>query len=502
MKNFSFIALALVLFVVIACCGCSHSNTSRATSICENVKIYPDYTDITVPPNIAPLNFRIDSEGTRFKVEFIGENGRLFSISTSKNVIIPMKKWRRLLRENIGKSYKIQIYRKQAGVWEKFPTITNRIAHDSIDPYLTYRLIHTAYEKVEYLRMQQRHLESFKTSDIINSSVVPNTCMNCHITNAGNPNEFLMHFRRNVPATIFYKDGEYRYVNTFTPEFSNPGVYPAWHPSGRFIAFSTNDRILSFHTNASTRLETFDANGNIAVFDLETNTMLATPQLFTPDPIQETFPTWSPDGKWLYFCRAYLPNFTGTNLAPEELLSLIKYDLYRIPFDEKNLLFGNIEIVVNARAMDKSVALPRVSPNGRFLTFAMFGYGTFPTWKKDSDIYLFDRQTSELKNLKEANSCDTESYLSWSSNSRWFVVSSKRRNGLISLPYFSYIDSSGNASKPFLLPQKNPNFYETWLFSYNVPELVKGKTRTNIYDFEKAIRAPAIKANFASTPTK
>jgi hypothetical protein len=41
------------------------------------------------------------------------------------------------------------------------------------------------------------------------------------------------------------------------------------------------------------------------------------------------------------------------------------------------------------------------------------------------------------------------------------------------MPYFSHIDSLGNTSKPFVLPQENPLFYETCLEVYNVPEFTK-----------------------------
>ncbi|MBN1307904.1 MAG: hypothetical protein JXA18_08310, partial [Chitinispirillaceae bacterium] len=63
---------------------------------------------------------------------------------------------------------------------------------------------------------------------------------------------------------------------------------------------------------------------------------------------------------------------------------------------------------------------------------------------------------------------------SWSSNGRWFVFSSRRRDGLCTLPYFAYIDTAGNVSKPFLLPQRDPRCYTTLLTSFNVPVLAKG----------------------------
>jgi hypothetical protein len=461
----------------------------------QNVVIYPDYTDITVPPNIAPLNFRIDNEGEHFFVELIGENGYSIAVSTTKNVIIPIKKWRKLLSENIGKSYKIQIYRKQNNNWEKFPSVTNLISIDSIDPYLTYRFIPPSYDGYVDLNIQQRHLESFDCSDIINNSRTDGSCLNCHITNSGNPDEFVVHFRAQNPGTIIYRNGQYLRLNTATQEFGHPGVYPSWHPSGRFIAFATLRPALYFHADFLKRTTVYDVDGNIALLDLETNTMLASPKLKTPDPVQETFPCWSPDGKWLYFCRSQF--IEGFNTMPniEKYLNL-QFDLLRIPFNEKTLTFGEIEILVDAKKINKSTSLPRVSPDGRYLMFCMTDLGTNPVWRSDSDLYLLDLQTFEWDSLVTVNSNDSESYHSWSSNSKWFVLSSKRRDGLVSLPYFSHLDSNGNASKPFLLPQKNPDFYETWLKSFNVPELVKGKTTTRISDFEKAVKGPFVNLDF------
>ena len=37
------------------------------------------------------------------------------------------------------------------------------------------------------------------------------------------------------------------------------------------------------------------------------------------------------------------------------------------------------------------------------------------------------------------------------------------------------VDEDGNASKPFLLPQKDPSFYHKTLFTFNVPDFTKEK---------------------------
>jgi hypothetical protein len=71
----------------------------------------------------------------------------------------------------------------------------------------------------------------------------------------------------------------------------------------------------------------------------------------------------------------------------------------------------------------------------------------------------------------ELNSDFTDSYHSWSSNSKWLVFSSRRDDGLTTRPYIAYIDNNGIASKPFILPQSDPEFYNSFLRSFNVPEL-------------------------------
>lgn len=43
------------------------------------------------------------------------------------------------------------------------------------------------------------------------------------------------------------------------------------------------------------------------------------------------------------------------------------------------------------------------------------------------------------------------------------------------MPYIVHIDAQGKPSKPFLLPQKSPDFYDKCLKSFNIPEFVKDK---------------------------
>jgi hypothetical protein len=104
--------------------------------------------------------------------------------------------------------------------------------------------------------------------------------------------------------------------------------------------------------------------------------------------------------------------------------------------------------------------------------FCHASHGYFTIYDATSDLYILDLQTGEYYPYPYNSDCE-DSYHSWSSNGRWFVFSSKRSNRLCTKPYISYFDSDGKAHKPFLLPQKDPKFYYSFVLNYNVPELVK-----------------------------
>src|SRR5665647_1707249 len=105
----------------------------------------------------------------------------------------------------------------------------------------------------------------------------------------------------------------------------------------------------------------------------------------------------------------------------------------------------------------------------------MFPYSSFPGTQPESDLYLMDLRTKKYQRLDAVNSNRSECWHSWSSNGRWFVFSSKRRDGLLTRPYFSYFDSQGQAHKPFLLPQKDPaDFYDS------LPQMINPVSYTHL----------------------
>ena len=85
----------------------------------------------------------------------------------------------------------------------------------------------------------------------------------------------------------------------------------------------------------------------------------------------------------------------------------------------------------------------------------------------------------------------SNTYHSWSSNSRWFVFASKRGDGQYGKPYFCHIDADGNLTKPFVLPQKSSRFYLYNLKSFNVPDLGSASTGMTARDARIMFRLPS-----------
>ena len=101
---------------------------------------------------------------------------------------------------------------------------------------------------------------------------------------------------------------------------------------------------------------------------------------------------------------------------------------------------------------------------------------------------MINLETGKIDSLKVVNGPNSDSYHSWSSNSRWFVFASKRDDGIYGKPYFCYIDSDGKAYKPFVLPQHDPSVYDNTLKSFNIPELSKGPVPFDVMDIENVFR--------------
>lgn len=300
--------------------------------------------------------------------------------------------------------------------------------------------------------------------------------MNCHSFCQYNPSQMLFHLRADYAGTYISNGTK---PSTFTHLTPSPSfVYPSWHPSGKFVAFSQNNTKQLFHTTDINRIEVFDYSSDVVVYDIESQQTLTTP-LLTASSAFETFPSWSPDGKTLYFCSADSVNM------PDEY-EKVHYSLCSISFDPDSHSFGETVDTLykggelkagNGTAQVGSVSFPRISPDNKYLIFTLSKYGNFSIWHKDAKLMMLDMSNCSGKNVpRELSELGIRnSYHSWSSNSHWLIFSSRRDDGLYTRPYITHIDTKGNFTKPFALPQSDASFYDRLMKSFNIPEFIKGK---------------------------
>lgn len=473
--------------ILLICCRSKPQDDFGASDL--QPKMDPDYSNVTIPPNIAPLNFIIKEKGSAYFVKFSSSTETEIEVySVNGKIIIPEKKWQKMLQNNTGKEFNIDIFsRNEQGKWLKFKTVTNKIAVEQIDPYLYYRLLYPGYESWVELSINRRNLENFKTKSLIENSIVDENCVNCHSFNNGKTSDFLFHMRGTHGGTYFFSGGVFKKINLQTKEMKNGAVYPRWHPSGKFVAFSSNKIIQQFHSADNKKVEVRDLESSLVLYDVEKNEIMNI-ELTNKEKYMDTYPEWSPDGKYLYFCRAAQ---IGENYDYKE----IKYNLCRVRFDIDKRKFSDVEQIFDAIQINKSVAFPRISPNGKYLILTLFDYGCFPIWHKEADLYSIDLESFKAAKLS-LNSDFADSYHSWSSNGKWLVFSSKRGDGLTARPYIAYIENDGSSNKPFVLPQEDPEFYQGFLKSFNIPEFSTVEINLNPGKIRKLAKTEAIQAKW------
>ncbi len=446
--------------------------------------IKPDYTNTTVPPNIAPLNFVVQENATRYLVRiYCADEKRTIAISSRTGKIqIPLRKWKKLLEDNRGNKLIFDIFIQDDNRrWKRFERIENTIAEENIDSHLVYRFMKPIYNWWYSIGIYQRNLENFDKSEVLHGKSFGNGCINCHTFLNNKPEKMTIGVRSTAygSSTLLSIDGEVNKIGT-------KWGYTTWHPSGTLAVYSLNKVRQFFHKTRSEQRDVVDLDSALVQYTIDTQKIKKIPALAQKDRL-ETYPTWSPDGKYLYFCSAPIL-WEDRNSIPPVNYDKVRYDLMRISYDLQTDQWGQVETVLSSEETQKSILLPRITPDGRFMVFSMCDYGCFPVYSADSDLFMMDLQKGEYKKMP-VNSEYSESWHSFSSNSRWMAFSSKRRGGLFTRTYFCYMDKSGRVHKSFILPQKDPTDYDSLMQTYSVPELITGPVKVSKKAMARAIRS-------------
>lgn len=462
--------------------------------------IYPDYVDVTIPVNIAPLTFMLDTPADAMVARISMVNGELLCSDTEGPSV---DDWHQLLAAAQGKDLQVEVYACRGDQWTRYKPFAIHVSPDSIDPYISYRLISPSFVAYEVLTINQRCLENYDESVIYDNFLCSENsqgqCINCHNYQQYNPDRMQFHARQKDGGTVIAYDGVLKRVNMRNDSILSAGVYPAWHPWLPFIVYSTDKTTQSFHTTDPNKIEVYDSESDLITYNVATDEVC---NLENDTTEYEVFPCWAPDGHMLYYCSAHLDRQDSTIAKEIETLRRIqelKYNIYRKPFNPETMEFGPRELVFDAAALDQSALWPRVSPDGRFLLFTMTHFGYFPIWHHDADLWMIDVQdsVSSVSPMTTLNSSDTESYHSWSSNGRWVIFSSRRNDGTFTRPFIAHIDKEGRATRPFELPMERPDAHRLSMKSYNVPEFMHGPVTITPQTFADVLKGNAVDVKYA-----
>jgi hypothetical protein len=463
--------LLLLILVLVVSCGRTPENYMQKSSL---PPIFPDYANITIPYNIAPLNFYVQQADNVSLLIKGGKGEYKFSFSSSLVSFSP-KKWKSMLLSERGNTLEVFIRAIKGKSETGYRSFMWEIAEYPVDKYLSYRLIEPAYEVWNMISICERNVENYDVRVIGDNNITDHSCMNCHTSNRSDNSSSFIHIRGKNGGTIYANKGEVRKINTKTEKTSGSAVYGELDKSGRYGVFTTAEIFPILHSEPLGRLEVYDTSSDLILADFEENNISDSP-LISGDAFQETFPCFSSDDSTIYFCRS------ERHFQPDST-EFMHYNLYSIPFEKSICAFGDsISMIVDAESMGKSISFPKCSPDGKYILFSVSDYGTFPIWHQETDLWLYEISTGKINKMENANGPYSDSYHCWSTNSKWIVWASKRGDRVYGRPYYSYINDKGEVSKPFLLPQKDPNVYITTLKSYNIPEMYDSP---EVYDAHK-----------------
>lgn len=450
----------IVCLLALALGGCA-SREARETADTQP-EIFPDYTGVTLPVNIAPPNFGI-KDATHIKASFTNGGDMSLEVDGGDHIEIPEGKWHRLAEGSKEIDVTVSAWSDNHPEGIRYMPFTIHIAEET-DPWIAYRLLPPGYEGWNRMGIYQRDLTSFDVKPIIENSQNNFGCVNCHSFANYEPTNLTFHARGKNGGTVVVRNGEVRKVDIKSMSHGRHGSYNIWHPAAKYIVFSSNATHQSFYGQSKDKIEVYDLWSDLIVYDIDGGQVL-TDERFTDTLNLEIFPSFSPDGKWLYFSTAHPVRM------PMEADKL-HYSIIRVPFNETDGSLGAVDTVYSSHEHGGTAMMPRISPDGRYMLFSLAQCGAFNLYHNEADLQMMDLQTRQMINTRILNSNRAESYHAWSSNGKWILYSSKGLDGRYTRLMLAHWDGK-RFHKPFLLPQKDPEENITLMMAYNIPEFIK-----------------------------
>ena len=411
----------IVLFIGMMVClwACKGSDGDKLVDALP--PMYPDYPNVTLPLNIAPLNFLLRTSTERVEVRLRGKSGESTFIGSNGKIQFPEKEWHALLQRECGGKIEVSVRAQQGDEWLRYKAFTWQIVPEQLDTYIVYRQISPEGEN-RHVELCEREVGNFHERKIMQEEtdgVMPHLSVNTlyNMTDARSNNVVVLWMPERAMTTSSDCLWEY---------------------------FGTQSRLCAINRE--------NGQSRILADTLSGQTVRA-------------FPALSADGRSLYYSEA--------PAAVRDSLDAWCFSIYHRKFNSQNLTWADaVDTVYYSDTVKVSVVELSLSPDGQYLLFATTAYGLPSSGHRDSDLRMLHLNSGRLDSLEFVNTEAAEGQPSWTSDSHWFVFMSKKGDGLYGKPYFCYVDSAGVAHKPFMLPQRDPARYDYMLESLENPMMV------------------------------
>ena len=217
MKTIKYLLCVLLVVMGMATLDscCYPSPWSEAKEIKQLPKIFPDYIGVTVPVNIAPLNFNMTDDDVDEMLVSVAGSKTIEEISSfgKEYADFDVEEWHDFLRKNKGGKLTVSVFVLKNGERFKYQDFDIYVSpYELKDWGLTYRRIAPGYEVYGKLGIYQRNLSNFEETAILENTAAPGACLNCHTANRTNPDQFTFHVRGDHGATLVSQNGKWEWL--------------------------------------------------------------------------------------------------------------------------------------------------------------------------------------------------------------------------------------------------------------------------------------------------
>jgi hypothetical protein len=436
------------------------------------LRITSPLNDASFPSNIAPpkICWEDNTDNIWLLKISLNQKDRPLKIVTDKKYWRPSPKtWARIKQVTLGGCVRLEVRGcyikngKRVGEVVYKDNSVFSISEYPADNMIVYRLVSPLFHTQKTPDIYSRHIDSFEVTPFLKGQGL--YCTNCHFFPKPEdiqPDEqkLAIAVRDQLPSRK--KSGQakrilgiYDFSTKKGKTFNINSFFMGWSPDGKKIAVTAGETVSIRPCITLETQQFFVLVSDVVIVNVETNQM--TPLKGASEPeYMENFPSWSPDGKNIVFCRA--------EESKGRALTDLKFGLFRVDFNDGR--GGIAKPVEGASFNGRSNYAPRYSPDGKWIVFNQADSASLvePT----SDLWILATKKKSKPNKLECNvDYAMDSWHSWSSNSRWLLFASKRDDGVFARIYLTEIDKNGHASPPVKLPVRDDP-----MMCFNVPEFL------------------------------